>query len=258
MTQKISGDFCWVELWSRDLTQAKDFYGDVLGWTFSEETMPDGRNYTFMKLGEVPVAGAFELHEEVKKQGVPSFWSCYVMVDDVDNTVFKAKELGAEVLRDGFDVGDYGRMAILLDPQGATFCLWQAKREEGPHLPAELHGNRCWYELLTSDLEQAKKFYGELFGWQFESKEMQPGQDYTTIYNGDKQIAGLMAFTEASQEVPPYWQIYFTVDNLDQTLEKAQAKHAKAMYEPINYPEVGRFTSLQEQGGAQFSVIQLP
>jgi len=62
--------------------------------------------------------------------GVPPHWLAYIGVDDAVATTAKAKSLGATVVQDVMEVGDYGWMSVMTDPTGATFALWQVKTPE--------------------------------------------------------------------------------------------------------------------------------
>ena len=75
------------------------------------------------------VAAAYTLRPEERQQGLPSHWNAYVAVADADAAVKRAQELGATVIAPAFYVMDAGRAGGLLDPTGAAFFVWQAKRQ---------------------------------------------------------------------------------------------------------------------------------
>jgi predicted enzyme related to lactoylglutathione lyase len=114
------GSFHWNELMTRDVTRAKQFYSDTIGWTF--EGMPmaheGGRIYWCAFLDGQPVAGMFELASP-DFDGVPEGWMPYLAVDDVDARAEKAVKAGAQLMRPIFDVPEVGRIAILREPGGA-------------------------------------------------------------------------------------------------------------------------------------------
>jgi hypothetical protein len=114
------GTFHWNELLTRDVTRAKQFYSETIGWTF--EGMPmaheDGCTYWCAFMGGEPVAGLFELASP-KFDGVPEGWMSYLAVDNVDARVGQAVKAGAQLMRPIFDVPDVGRIAILREPGGA-------------------------------------------------------------------------------------------------------------------------------------------
>ncbi len=110
----------WNELMSPDVDAAKQFYGGLFGW--KPDTMNpggDGRPYTVWLLGEDGIGGAMAPPME----GMPAFWGVYFAVADCDATVEQAKGLGANVLNGPMDIPEVGRMAALMDPQGAAFSV---------------------------------------------------------------------------------------------------------------------------------------
>jgi predicted enzyme related to lactoylglutathione lyase len=111
------GSFYWNELMTRDVEQAKKFYGSSIGWGFDAMPMPNG-TYWVAKMGDKPVAGIFPLSGP-EFEGVPESWMSYLAVDDVDARLKAAKAAGAKVMREPFDVPDVGRIAILKEPGGA-------------------------------------------------------------------------------------------------------------------------------------------
>lgn len=111
------GTPCWNELITPDLATAAAFYTAVLGVEWEQQEM-GGEDYWLLKSGGRPVAGAMSPSEPM-----PSQWSVYVNVEDVDATVARAEGLGAKPLMPAFDVPGVGRLGILVDPQGALFAL---------------------------------------------------------------------------------------------------------------------------------------
>ncbi len=138
-----AGNFCWVDFATPNPDGAKAFYQRVFNWKFSDNSMPDDGVYTMISTVDGDgVGGLFQMPEEMKKAGVPPHISIYVEVGSVDDCVKKAKDLGATVRMEPFDVFDYGRMAVLVDPTGATFSLWQSKSNDCNRTMAsrEAHG----------------------------------------------------------------------------------------------------------------------
>src|SRR5262245_48073390 len=125
MSQYTPGTFCWQDITTPDDKAAKQFYSSLFGWEINDLPMGGGLFYTMMQLQGKDVAGLSPQNEEMKAQGIPPFWMSYVSVANADETVNKAKALGGQVLGEPFDVFDSGRMAILQDPTGAVFSVWQ-------------------------------------------------------------------------------------------------------------------------------------
>jgi predicted enzyme related to lactoylglutathione lyase len=118
MTMWSHGSFYWNELMTRDVEQAKKFYGGTVGWTFDAMPMPDG-TYWVAKMGDKPVAGIFPMSGP-DFDDVPENWMSYLAVDDIDARLKKATAAGADIMREPFDVPGVGRIAIIEEPGGAV------------------------------------------------------------------------------------------------------------------------------------------
>ena len=116
------------------------------------------------------------------------------------------------------------------------------------------HGAISWSELITTDVDAAKSFYGEVFNWTFEDAPME-GMTYTLFNANGKEIGGIMPTPEQAEGMPPAWGLYITVDDVDATAEKAVGLGAKISMPPSDIPEVGRFCVLQDPQGAYISII---
>jgi predicted enzyme related to lactoylglutathione lyase len=113
------GEVSWNELVTTDVAAAKSFYTGLFGW--STEAFGSGMDYTLFKQGDASVGGMMKCPMD----GVPAHWLPYVTVEDVDACSSKAVKLGARVVAPAFDVADVGRIAVLLDPQGAAIGLFK-------------------------------------------------------------------------------------------------------------------------------------
>jgi predicted enzyme related to lactoylglutathione lyase len=115
---KTHGAFSWCELMTDDPEAAGRFYGQLLGWTTENMDMGTGP-YHVIKAGDSSVGGIMGKPPGGEKQ--PPFWACYVTVDDIDATAARCSALGGKVCMPPMDIPGVGRMAVLQDPQGATF-----------------------------------------------------------------------------------------------------------------------------------------
>jgi len=254
-TQHAPGTFCWVELATTDQDGAKKFYGSLFGWSFADTDMGPGGVYTIFKNADRDCAALYTLEKERQEQGMPPCWSCYVAVENADTAAQKAASLGAKVLMDPFDVMEHGRMAIIQDPQGAIFCVWQAKKNPGVGVLDE-PGAMCWTELMTSDPGAAAKFYTGLFPWT--TQKMEGPMEYTTFHRpGDAKGAGGMLKTPNEMpNVPPNWTPYFQVTSTQATVEKTNQLGGGVVVPPQTIPSVGTFAVLRDPQGAVFAVLQ--
>jgi len=117
-----------------------------------------------------------------------------------------------------------------------------------------MHGQFIWYELTTTDVDAAKKFYPTFTGW-----GVQPfDNDYTMFTTGGVPIAGIFKLTDElrQQGVPPNWMPYVEVDNVDTTTEKAKSLGGQVRYGPNDVPTVGRIAVLSDPQGAVFGVYK--
>jgi predicted enzyme related to lactoylglutathione lyase len=147
-------------------------------------------------------------------------------------------------------------MAVIQDPQGAVFSLWQPVKHIGAEL-VNVPGAFCWNELYTHDIDASGAFYTKLFGWSAKTAEMGNGMSYTSFMNGDWPAGGMMEIQKEWGEVPPNWSIYFAVDDCDATCEKIKKLGGKVDNPPMDIPEVGRFAVCADPQGAYFAVIKM-
>lgn len=253
--QHAPGTFCWIELGSSDQEAARSFYTSLFGWTADDVPMDEEYSYTMFYKGDHPTAALYQVDPD-QPNAVPDIWGVYIATDDVDAAAEKADLLGGSVAVEPFDVFEVGRMAVVQDPTGAVFCLWQAGEHRGVGVKNE-HGALCWNELLTPDPSVAQPFYGELFDWRAESQEMPPPTGlYTSFMSGDTPVAGMMEIREEWGEVPPHWSTYFGVDDCDAAVAEALRLGGGLAVPAMDIPGVGRMAGLTDPLGAHFWVFR--
>jgi predicted enzyme related to lactoylglutathione lyase len=237
------GKFVWHEQVSSDPKQAQDFYTRLFGWG-TEVYKPGEVDYAMISSGGANHGGFGKAMEGAP----PPHWLSHVQVDDVDDTVEKAKNAGGRLAAGPFEMGEIGRMAIIVDPQGAYISVYQPEGE-GP-VP---EGVFVWDELGTTDVDAAQRFYEEVFGWT--TSDMGPEYGGYRIFNrGETGIAGLMSLPDDSE--PPHWQPYVAVEDPDQTCAKASELGASLLLEPMDVPAVGRLAVISDPQGATFGIIK--
>jgi hypothetical protein len=253
VTQHAPGTFCWPELSTHDQEGAKKFYTSLFGWTFEDNPMGESGTYTMLKHKGEAVGALYQMEEQRRAQGVPPNWGSYVAVENADKATARAKELGATVMMEPFDVMEHGRMAILQDPTGAVFQVWQAKKHIGATMLDE-PGSLCWTELMTRDVAKAEAFYKGLLPWKSEAMPMEKGT-YTVFKRGDAPAAGMMEIQPEMGPMPPHWLPYFAVEDADTTTGRARDLGAKVHMPPTNIPNIGRFAILADPQGAAFAIL---
>jgi uncharacterized protein len=237
------GKFVWHEQVSSDPKQAQDFYTQLLGWD-TEVFKPGEVDYTMIASGGQSHGGFSKALEGAP----PPHWLSHVRVENVDETVEKAKSAGGKLAAGPFEMGEVGRIAILTDPQGAFISAYEPE-SEGP----AAEGVFVWDELGTTDADGAQRFYGEVFGWT--TSDMGPEYGGYRIFNrGETGIAGVMTLPDAT--MPPHWQPYVAVEDPDATTAKAKELGGSALMEPMDVPKVGRLAVLRDPQGATFGIIR--
>jgi uncharacterized protein len=252
-TSHPSGTFSWPELATTDRKAAVAFYRTLFGWDVNEQPIGPDDTYSMFQLRGKAVAAAYTMRSDERQHGVPPHWNAYVSVANADDAVKRAQALGAKVLAPPFDVMDAGRMAVLQDPQGAVFHVWQANRHPGAQVLRE-PGALCWTELATNDTRAAQSFYTQLFAWSAKVGT-DGGQEYTEFTTGGTTQAGMMAIQREWGNVPPHWTPYFQVNDCDATAAKAASQGAKTIVPPTDIPNVGRFAMIQDPQGAVFAIF---
>jgi len=123
----MGNPFVHIELQTGDLVKAKEFYSKLFDWKLEDMPAPGGGEpYTMINVGEGTGGGMFASTDPK----VPPHWLAYVGVEDIAASTRKARELGATILQDVMDIGDYGRLSVIKDPTGAVIAMWSAKAGE--------------------------------------------------------------------------------------------------------------------------------
>jgi uncharacterized protein len=250
----IPGVPCWVDTSQPDPEAALPFYSGLFGWEF-ENAMPQGSDGGYfigrIRGGDVAAVGAIP-------GGAPQMasWNTYIWVDSADATATKARDAGGGVVSEPFDVFDSGRMAVLTDPEGAAFCVWEAKQHRGARVVNE-HGSLNFNGLVTRDPEGAKAFYGAVLGWQVlklpagamwtlpgygdHLEESNPGLREQMTQMGAPDgfidvVAALNPIAGDDSTTPAHWSVTFAVDDADATAAKAKELGGEVVAGPFDAP----------------------
>jgi predicted enzyme related to lactoylglutathione lyase len=247
------GAFCWIELSTTDQNAAKSFYSSLFGWACQDFPMGPNDFYTMFQLEGRDTAAAYTMRPEQRSMGVPVHWLIYIAVESADDTASRVAQLGGKLLRPPFDVYDVGRMAVVQDPTGAVFALWQAKSHSGTGISG-VPGTLCWADLVTTGPARATEFYSGLFGWRIATSENDPS-GYLHIANGENFIGGIPPAKFRDPNLPPHWMAYFYVSNCDETAAKTMELGGKTLLAPMTIEKVGRMAILEDPQGAVFATI---
>lgn len=248
------GQFCWVDLITKDTEAATAFYAALLGWDAFQDETDYGAYHLFRKNG-ADAAGMIRMSPDMEAQGMPAMWTSYIRVDDAQALADRCTALGGTILMPPQKVAETGTMCLIQDPSGGAVGLWQPGEFGGAGIFNE-EGALVWNELVSRDLDAAKTFYGELVGWGWQEMPMPDGSTYHVCLVGERPNGGLMAMTsEWPEGTPSHWAVYFQVDDVD-------AFHAKAVelgatpHVPPTEIGVGRFSVVQDPQGAVFSLFK--
>jgi predicted enzyme related to lactoylglutathione lyase len=246
----------WAALCTTAEAGARRFYSELLGWTLDALPLEGGGTYFLARLRGRSVAALYELSPQGREQKVSPAWLSYFAVKDVDARAAQARKLGGKVVSEPSDLMDAGRMAVLQDPTGATFGLWEGTRHAGAGVTNE-PGALIWTELQTTDEARTQAFYSALLGWAAKPEQMAAELRYTSFLAGGKPTCGMMPMPRTMpKHVPSFWMVYFGVADCDATATAAQRTSGKQHAPPQDIPGVGRFAVLADPQGASFSVLQ--
>jgi uncharacterized protein len=216
---------------------------------------PGGVYTIFTMRGKDVGAGSGQQPQE-KQMGIPAHWNLYITVNNAEEAAAKAASLGGAVLAPAFDVMDQGRMAVVQDPTGAVFQLWEPKAHIGVKIRNEPN-TLCWSELTTRDTKAAEAFYTQMFGWTPRHSGPESPMQYTEFSVNGQPAVGMMAMPpNMPPQVPSYWMPYFQVTDLDASTAKAKSLGGNLMVGPQNIPDGARFVILQDPQKAMFALYQ--
>lgn len=245
--------FVWYELLTHDAAAARAFYSQVIGWKNEDAGMP-GFDYTLLTVGDTPVGGLMALPPEAVAAGARPAWIGHIGVPDVDVAAARLLGAGGKVIKPAQDVPEVGRFAVVADPQGAVFDLFQSYTEPGAPLREGTPGVFMWHELCADDPVAAMDFYARQFGWaRDEALDMGPAGTYQLFTAGGEAIGGIMA---RPPEVPcAFWLYYVNVADVTATIACATGLGATLLNGPMEVPGGAWVAQFLDPQGAPFAVV---
>lgn len=240
-----AGTPCWIDLASTDLPAARTFYAELFGWTVPEGSAEFG-GYSSATLDGSRVAGL----GSTMREDQPSAWLTYIATDDVAASAAAVEDAGGTVHTPPDQVGPLGSLAVVADPTGVVFGLWQAGQHPGVEL-FNSPGGLVWNEAAVSDPAAARAFYSKVFGWQWDPVEGMA--EYQTFRLGDRWLGGLGGTSEGAA---PGWATCFAVASTDDTVALT-ADRGGSVLVAAQDTTYGRFAVLADPQGAAFSVMQV-
>lgn len=258
----------WVDTVAQDLDEAKRFYSGLFGWTFTDAIPAEAPgSYLIATIDGQDVAAI------ASPEGDESAtWRTYIAVDDADTTATAVENAGGTVTLAPVDAGPGGRLAVCVDPRGAEFRLWQARRRLGAQL-VNVPGTWNFSDLQTTDPHAAAQFYSAVFGWEvddvgFGTMVRRPGYGAhlaATVYPNildvqseasappgfEDAVAWMGIIGEGRQET---WQVSFTVEDRDASAATAERLGAIVVHSEDS--EWTRDATVRDPQGAQFVMSQ--
>lgn len=238
------GRVVWHDHVSGDPEAARKFYNELLGWE-TEVFMPGQFDYHMIKVGD-RTHGGFG----TSQGGAPPHWLLSVCVEDLDASLERAAAAGGAVHGEPMDIPEVGRLGNVRDPQGAVLNLFAPQGE--PQEPGTVFS---WDELWTTDIDAARRFYGDVIGWRANETDMGGAGVYTLFGIGDRDMAGGTTIAEGMQ-MPPSWLTYLEAADLDGTLSRAGAMGASVLMPRMELEGIGAFAVMADPLGAVVGLLE--
>jgi predicted enzyme related to lactoylglutathione lyase len=236
----------WIDLGIPDLDRAMDFYGALFGWQFEPGPVEFGR-YTMAYAEGRRVAAL------APNNASTYWWNVYLATADCDATAAAVQAAGGTVVDPPMDMLDQGRMAMVHDPAGGQFGLWQGRAHVGCE---QVNEPNCLVrnDLVTDQPQVARRFYATVFGFTLDGNPDLPEFDFTFLRRPDgHEIGGIMGLPQGSGTS---WSTTFEVDDTDAALQRAVAAGGTAG--EVQDMIYGRFAQITDPFGVEFSVIARP
>lgn len=256
---RTTGTSTWLDLGIHDLDAAKTFYAGLFGWTF-EDLGEDFHHYNLIRNNGALVGGVMDVSGMTCPQGedIPSEWGVFLAVDNADARLAKVTAAGGTVVTSAYDVGDSGRMAVVLDPTGAVIGLWQALELEGYEFTGS-PGSPVWFELMTQRFDDAAAFYTAVFDADLiPLSEPMENDDFRYVTNGQGEGAswGIGDARGIMPETATGWRIYLGVAECDAAVDRVRELGGSLLDGPVNSP-FGRIATVADPEGASFQICAM-
>ncbi|HVX41841.1 MAG TPA: VOC family protein [Gemmatimonadaceae bacterium] len=245
------GRFVWHDLVTSDVAAAQSFYTTITPWKTQLWEAGDV-DYPMWVNGEEPIGGL----TPVSADGHPH-WRTYVCVYDADACARQAEKLGGTILAAPREVKDVGCYAVLADPMGAEFGLFEPDTQPPGHDGVPNIGEFSWHELITTDQKAAFEFYNQLFKWEtLDEVDLGPQHGIYRIYGrSGRQLGGMMNRVEGMPQ--PNWVPYIRVADVNQRTEDAKRGGATVLVGPMDVPGGDRIVQCTDPQGATFALHTL-
>lgn len=246
--------FLWYELTAPDIKAALDFYAKIFGWTYADAGMPD-MSYTLIQVQGEAIGGAMTLTDEMKASGAQAGWMGYIAVDDIDAKTKEIVAAGGAVFVPVVEIPEMLRFAIVGDPGGAAFALFQPLSEgEMTPFPPGTPGAVDWHELHAANGPAAWAFYSSLFGWEKTDAMPMDGDEVYQLWKaGGEAIGGMM--TKMPETPAPFWCYYVCVEGIDAAIARVTANGGTIVHGPMEVPGGSWIANCIDPQGGFFAMV---
>jgi hypothetical protein len=240
--QSVRGRFVWHELVTPDANAAHAFYGKAIGW--KSQPWEEDSSYVMFAAPRGPIGAT------VKGSAAPH-WLPYIGTGDIEKTVALAKQNGGTMLKDVDTMSSGSRYAVLQDPYGASFGVYESAENYGKITPPK-PGEHSWHELMSSDHDAAFDFYSALFGWE-KIREHDMGDMGTYLIYGlnGKEFGGMMRVMDGGPAAA--WVSYVHVKDVNQTAKKVKSAGGQVINGPMEVPGGDWIVMAVDPQGAMFA-----
>jgi hypothetical protein len=249
--------FVWYELMtSGDLDAAVAFYKLVVGWDIRDSGMPGMQYLLFGKDGKD--VGGMMSWKSLHMPQMPTEWLAHIGTSDVDAEVAAVVKDGGTPVQAPRDIPNVGRFAVVTDPQGAKYLLFQPSGADAPpRLLQNEVGNVGWNELCTTDWEKAWEFYSGHYGWEkdfaMDMKEL--GIYQTFRIDTDRYTGAMMNLPPFAKDAKPGWLFYFQVPDVDAGAKLIVDNGGTVTHGPVDVPGGSRIVQGVDPQGGRFALV---
>jgi len=247
------GKIVFVELVTPDLALAKQFYGNLFGWTFVDMNA-GGTTYSQASLDGRPVAGLVHKPVMSGERRQPA-WLSFIAVRDVDATKAAALQHGARILSEPHGVPNRGREAVFADPQGAVFAVL-ASSSGDPADELAAPGEWIWSSLITSDPDTDAAFYQTLFDYEVFALPGDAGAQHLMLATDNYARASANSLPTKDGNVHPHWLNYIRVVDAAKMSEKAVALGGQVLVAPRIDRHGEKVAIIADPSGAPLGLLE--
>ncbi|MBT8059022.1 MAG: VOC family protein [Gammaproteobacteria bacterium] len=251
--EPLHGKFVWHDLIADDPDAARRFYGGLFGWSFERTTHPNGGDYTLITSRGRFVGGIVELADPANADY--SRWLGYLSVPDVDAAVERAAADGGRAVAGPLELGNIGRAAAIIDPQGAVVGLLRSSAGDPDDTSKREVGEIVWNELLTADEVRAADFYSNITGAQARFTPRGGGQ-YIVLRGQERDRAGIVQ--RPADDIQPFWLTHFAVSDPAAAADRAEQLGGAVVLAPSPELRGGSLAIVTDPGGAILALHRWP